>query len=457
MIEMGVTDVVKGMIGLEVHVYLLTREKLFCPCIASREKGVQPNVYVCPICTGMPGAKPMLPNKNAVQGAVLIGLMLGCRIHERLGWMRKHYSWADLPKGYQNTLSGTRAFPLGVGGTFHGIRIRSVHLEEDPASWEPLTGRIDYNRSGLPLVEIITEPDFTSAEEVGMWLERLLHNLAYLKIVASDAGIKVDVNVSIPKKTERVEVKNVNSVESIVLAIAYELERQLREGSVRETRRFDAVRGVTMVMREKEGAEDYRFIRDPDLLDLVIESAFVENLKRVLPDPPEKKLTMLRKKYKIDEKNASVLAKHLEIVEFFEQVAVRIDPKFALPWVTIELLRHLNYHKTRLDKVDINVDHFVALLELVKNGTISELQGKQLLNTFYPSSYMPAGVEKKIDDHAILEGVCMGIISEEREGVARYKAGDVNVLNFLIGRVMEKTNRRADFRIVRSIIEQLLH
>ncbi len=158
---MNVTQVVKGMIGLEVHVYLLTKEKLFCRCVASREKGLEPNSNVCPICTGMPGAKPMLPNKSAVEGAVLIGLMLGCRINEHMSWMRKHYSWADLPKGYQNTLSGTRAFPVGADGVFHGIRIRGIHLEEDPASWEPLTGRIDYNRSGLPLVEIITEPDFS--------------------------------------------------------------------------------------------------------------------------------------------------------------------------------------------------------------------------------------------------------------------------------------------------------
>ncbi len=308
----------------------------------------------------------------------------------------------------------------------------------------------------MPLVEIITEPDFTSAEEVGMWLERWLHNLAYLKIVASDAGIKVDVNVSIPKKTQRVEIKNVNSVEDIVFAINYELERQMREGSVRETRRFDSSRGVTMAMREKEGAEDYRFIRDPDLLDLVIKDSLVENLKKRLPESPEKKLEILKRRYKIDEKNAAILAKHLEIVEFFEEVAARIDPKFALPWVTIELLRHLNYHKTRLDAIDLRVEHFVALLELVKSGTISELQGKQLLNTFYPSSYMPVGVEKKIDNHDVLEKVCLGVISEEGEAVARYKTGDNKVLNFLIGRVMEKTLRRADFRIVREIMEQLL-
>ena len=186
-----------GRIGLEIHTYLITKEKLFCRCRASRSKGLKPNLFICPICTGMPGAKPMLPNAEAVKKAVLIGLMLQCRINEKMTWQRKHYDWPDLPKGYQNTLSGPYAFPVGEKGKFYGIRIREMHLEEDPASWEPLTGRVDYNRSGIPLVEIVTEPDFTTAEEVGEWLKTLLHNLEYLKAVQSDAGIKADVNVNL--------------------------------------------------------------------------------------------------------------------------------------------------------------------------------------------------------------------------------------------------------------------
>src|SRR3989344_3295484 len=151
----------KGMIGLEIHAYLVTKEKLFCQCIASRERGLKPNINICPICTGQHGAKPMLPNKTAVEKAVQIGLMLKCKINSNLIWQRKHYDWPDLPKGYQNTLSGPYAIPVGEKGSFSEIKIRSMHLEEDPASWNPESGEIDYNRSGLPLIEIITEPDFS--------------------------------------------------------------------------------------------------------------------------------------------------------------------------------------------------------------------------------------------------------------------------------------------------------
>jgi len=234
----------EGMIGLEIHTYLITKEKLFCQCKATRQKGTKPNIYICPICTGQPGAKPMLPNKTAVEKAVQVGLMLDCTINNTLLWMRKHYSWPDLPKGYQNTLSGERAFPIGENGKFHGITISSMHLEEDPAAWDPKTGRVDYNRSGLALIEIITDPEFSTAEEVGAWLKRLLHNLQYLKAVRKDAGIKVDVNVNIPNKTKRVEIKNVNSVENIMAAITHELQRQEKEGGKKqETRRYDAKSG----------------------------------------------------------------------------------------------------------------------------------------------------------------------------------------------------------------------
>src|SRR3989344_4164927 len=238
--------VLKGMIGLEIHCYLLTREKLFCTCKASREKGLKVNTLICPICTGMPGAKPMLPNRTAVEKAVQIGLMLNCKINKELIWQRKHYDWPDMPKGYQNTLSGKYAVPVGEKGKFKGIGISSMHLEEDPASWDPETGEIDYNRSGLPLVEIITEPDFETSGEVMDWLTKLVHNLSYLKAVDANAGIKVDTNVNIKGKTEKVEIKNISSIEDIGKAIDYELERQGKEGNKnRETRRFDSNKGKT--------------------------------------------------------------------------------------------------------------------------------------------------------------------------------------------------------------------
>lgn len=447
------------MIGLEIHTYLVTEQKLFCECAASREKGLKANVNICAICIGQPGAKPMLPNEKAVGEAVKIGLMLRCKINEKLVWQRKHYSWPDLPKGYQDTISGSKAVSLGEEGKFAGIRIRSMHLEEDPAAWEPETGRVDYNRSGLPLVEIITEPDFTTSEEVGAWLKKLIHNLEYLKCVASDAGIKVDVNVNIPGKTERVEIKNVNSIESIMRAIDFEFERQAKEGNTKkETRRFDAVKGKTVKMREKEGEDDYRFIIDPDLKPIVLDDAFIENLKKEMPESPDEKLEKLIKKYKIEEKDAEVLAKNLDIVEFFEQAAGKIDGKFALHWVIKELAGMLNYNKKKLSEVDIRVEHFVEVLEAVKKGKITEGQGKKMIQEFYPRSFSLKGrkIEGKISDSSQLGEVVQEVLRKEKEAVEKLKKGDDKVINYLIGQVMKETKGRADFKVVSEMIRKLV-
>ncbi len=445
-----------GLIGLEIHAYLSTHEKLFCRCLASRERGLKENSHVCPICTGQPGAKPMAPNTEALKRAVQIGLMLGCTINSPLLWMRKHYDWPDLPKGYQTTMSGAHATPLGSNGVFEGITISSMHLEEDPASWDPKTGCVDYNRSGLPLVEIVTAPEFHFAEEVVQWLHKLVHALAYLKVVDSNAGIKVDVNVNIPGKTQRVEVKNITSIEAIGNAIIYELDRQEHEGSVRETRRYDESKGKTMSMRTKEQEADYRFMPDPDLLTVTIERSFVESLRSALPELPGVKLEKLVKKYHLDQKTASVLAQHIEIVSFFEAVAQKVDGTFAAPWVTVELLRVLNWNKTTLDKVHISPEHFATLLSLVKSKKITELQAKALLNRFVPKSFDPSNSEGKLEKTSELKGIIQKIIAENAKAVEDYKTGDAKALNFLLGQVMKATERRADYAVAKSLLESLL-
>lgn len=448
----------KGMIGLEIHVYLITKEKLFCHCEASRKKGLKQNINVCPICSGQPGAKPLAPNYEAVKKAILIGLMLGCKINLEYNWQRKHYDWPDLPKGYQNTLSGSGAIPIGENGEFNRIGIWSMHLEEDPASWDPLSGCVDYNRSGLPLVEIVTAPDFKSAEEVSNWLKLLIHNLAYLKSVDKDAGIKVDVNVNIQDKTERVEIKNLNSIESIEEAILYELERQAQEGSVRETRRYDPLKKKTIRMRSKEEEEDYRFISDPDLQNISLDTEVIALLQKSLPENPQKKLERIIKQFKISKYGASVLTKHIDIAEFFEKLIEKgADVNFTLPWITVELLRFLNYNKTTLDKVEIKTEHFIELLNLIKDGKITALQGKQILNKFYPKSFSPKNIEEKITDKKQLEKITRSILQENKKALINYKAGEKNAFNFLMGQIMRKTNKRADFAITRKILEELLN
>lgn len=446
----------KAKIGLEIHCYLTTKEKLFCRCKSSREKGLKENSLICPICTGQPGAKPMLPNEEAVKKAVQIGLMLGCSINKELKWQRKHYDWPDMPKGYQNTISGASAIPVGERGKFAGISIWSMHLEEDPASWNPETGCVDYNRSGLPLVEIVTAPDFSSSGEVMEWLKKLILSLGYLKAIDSDAGIKVDTNVSLAGKTERVEVKNINSIESIGRAIDFEIERQGREGSERETRRFDEIKGKTIRMRGKEEAEDYRFITDPDLRNIVIDNKIILGLKESLPESPDEKLKKLIKNFKIGKEDAEILAKNIDLVSFYEEVVKKAEAKFALPWVTGGLLRLLNDNKAKLSEVEINPEHFIMLLRLVKEGKITELQGKEILKKFYPKSFMPLHVQAKITDKKEIDQIAKEIIKKNAKAAADYKAGDEKALNFLIGEVMKSSNKRADFKIVREVLSSLL-
>ncbi len=447
--------------GLEIHTYLITNEKLFCSCNASREKGLKPNTLICPTCTGQPGAKPMIPNSEALKKAVQIALMLSCKVNGVMPWMRKHYDWPDLPKGYQNTMSGAHAVPLGVSGNFEGIRINSLHLEEDPASWNPKTGEVDYNRSGLPLVEIVTEPDFKSALEVYDWVRKLVHALSYLKAVDSNAGVKADVNVSIvdsegKQKTERVEVKNVTSIEAMKSAIEYEFARQQKEGSVRETRRFDEAKSVTMRMRGKEQQDDYRFIVDPDLVPVRVDEKYVKEIEKNIPELPSVKLTKLIKKYSLSEYDAGVLAKNIDIALFFEEITKHIDGKFALPWITVEVLRVLNYNKKLFSDVEISVEHFVTLLKMVKTGKITELQAKQILNKFVPKSFDPSKTEGKISSEKELEVFVREVIKKEPKAVLEFKNGDAKSFNFLIGAVMKATDKRADSIVVRKLIEKML-
>jgi aspartyl-tRNA(Asn)/glutamyl-tRNA(Gln) amidotransferase subunit B len=314
-------------IGLEVHGYLDTTEKLFCMCRAREsESGVGSSVSgvndrVCPICTGQPGSKPMAVNGEAVWKVVQIATIFGSKINTSgLIWQRKHYNWADNPKGYQTTISGAHATTNAVGGKFNGINMTELHLEEDPAQWNPETGRIDYNRSGLPLVEMVTEPEFSDAEQVVEWLKSLVIALSYIGAVRKNAGIKVDVNVS--TYGERVEMKNLNSLEKIRKAINYEIVRQIENydkgiEQKRDTLAFDEKLGKTIKMRSKEGAADYRFIPDPDLPMIEIDKKMVNEIKAKMPEMPEVKLERLLKEYKVGEKDAKILTRNLELVEFW--------------------------------------------------------------------------------------------------------------------------------------------
>tara|TARA_Y100000310_G_scaffold198538_1_gene198572 strand:+ start:3506 stop:4921 length:1416 start_codon:yes stop_codon:yes gene_type:complete len=458
-------------IGLEVHGYLNTKEKLFCMCKTFPPAEIdprteKPNTRVCPICTGQPGSKPMLANKSAMDKLIQIALVMGCRINhdKNLVFQRKHYDWADLPKGYQNTISGAHVVFPAEKGKFNGIRITEVHLEEDPAQWNPETGKINYNRSGLPLIEIVTEPEFSNAEDVVAWLKKLILSLSYINAIRKNAGIKVDVNVS--TYGERVEMKNLNSIEKIRKAIEYEVARQVEEydkGVIqkRETLAFDEKLGRTIKMREKEGQADYRFIPDPDLPLIRLNEKEIKSVQRGLPEMPDVKLDRLIKKFKINKKSAEILARNLELVEFVEElVKEKIDISKSVSWITIELLRVLNYNKKTLEDEDVEIlpEHLAELIKAVESGAITPLKAKQTMNDFVPKSFSISKSKTefgKIPEQEV-ENLCRQIISKNQRVVEEYKAGKEQALNWLIGGVMRLSGRRADHGVVKGCLVRLI-
>jgi len=352
--------------------------------------------------------------------------------------------------------------PCAEHGKFEGIRITECHLEEDPAQWNPEMGGINYNRSGLPLVEIVTEPDFSSSEQVVNWLKTVVHSLSYVKAFRKNGGIKVDVNVS--TYGERVEMKNLNSIEKIKKAIDYEIIRQIEnhENGIeqkRETLAFDEKLGKTIKMREKESGADYRFIPDPDLPTVKIDEKDVKRVEKELPEMPSVKLDKLIKKFKVNESDADVLVKNLELVDFAEELAKSVDVGKYVSWITIELLRILNHEKKTLEDEDVDIKpaHLAELISLVDKGEITVLKAKQIMNGFVPKSFSVKETMKadigKIGEEETKKLVEQAIL-ENKKVWDEYKGGKKESLNFLIGCVMKLSNRRADFGKVRELMEK---
>jgi aspartyl-tRNA(Asn)/glutamyl-tRNA(Gln) amidotransferase subunit B len=408
----------------------------------------------------------MAANGEAVWKMVQIAQVFGSKINmDGLIWQRKHYDWADNPKGYQTTMSGAHAKVNAVGGKFKGINIWEIHLEEDPAQWNPETGRINYNRSGLPLIEMVTGPEFSDSDQVVEWLKNLVLSLSYIKVLRKNAGIKVDVNVS--TGGERVEMKNLNSLEKIRKAINYEIARQSENNEKgiiqeQETRMYSETKGITVKMRSKENASDYRFIPDPDLVVMKIDKKMVSEIKAGMPEMPEVKLERLLKTHNVGEKDAGVLTSNLELVDFFEElVAEGIDPARNMSWVTIELLRVLNYNKKSLEDfdVDINPKHLAELIRAVEEKRITVLKGKQIMNDFVPKSFSLEEHKEEISSisEEAVENLCRQVISENPHVVSEYKAGKAASLNFLIGAVMRLSERRADFKVAGETLKRLIN
>lgn len=451
-------------VGLEIHGYILAEQKLFCDCAISEDSA--PNTNICPVCTGQPGSKPKLTNKIALEKAINIGLMLGCKINPRLMFQRKHYSWPDSPNNYQRTMSGSYASPVGERGNFEGIGITQVHLEEDPAKWDPVSGRVDYNRAGFPLIEIVTDPDFTSAEQVREWLQKLVTTLSYIKALNKTAGIKCDVNVSIGPKFERVEIKNVNSQTAIVEAIMHEQQRQESEVAAgkaipMQTRAWNDEQKITQFMRSKESAEDYMFIPDPDIPFVDVKSDYLESLKSALPETPSQKKAKLVSSG-LNEEMANRISSSYTLINAYETARKHgISSSTAGLFFSRDVIGVATSKELDLDDLQIT-DQIYDLLSLVDKQKITVQTAQKILklfpfeSKFNVSEYVKSQGLVAVADTGALEAMCKKAIDANPKAVADYKAGNENSFNFLIGQVMRESKGAAKPDVLRPIMKKLL-
>ncbi|MEM4261478.1 MAG: Asp-tRNA(Asn)/Glu-tRNA(Gln) amidotransferase subunit GatB [Candidatus Diapherotrites archaeon] len=446
-------------IGLEVHVQLNTLSKLFCACPT---KSVEPNTAVCEVCLGFPGSKPVL-NKKAVNMALLIALALNCEVNRTFFFSRKSYFYPDLAKNFQIT---QYEFPVGSNGFLFvdgvNIGIRRVHLEEDPASLVHGDGfsLVDYNRSGVPLVEIVTEPVIQSPLMARHFLDSLVSILDYLGVYDSDFVLKADCNISVDG-VNRVEVKNVTGFRSVQVALEYELKRQSEEISLgrkvlRETRGFDEVSGKTYSLRSKEFEEDYGYIYEPDLVSVFVDDAWLKDLKGSLPELASERAKRLVKEYGIKEYDAKVICLDKGIADIFEACA-KIDVRIAVRLVSQDLVGVLNFNKLSLRQTKVSAVGICALARLIKDNLVSERNSKQALIKYVLDGILPEDYLRQnnllIGSSFDLVAVVNSVLAENDRAFKDFKGGSVKALNFLVGAVLKKVQGKADAREVKKLIE----
>ncbi len=434
--------------GLEIHVQLETDSKLFCTC-RTNYKEAKTNSNICPVCLNQPGAKPYPPNKKALDGAIKIALMLGCVISPEVTYFqRKHYDYPDLSSGYQRT-----SIPIGDQGELNGVRIYDVHIEEDPGQYKPDMGIVDFNRSGIPLIEIVTEPDMKSPEEARKFLRELIRVLEYSGSARGEGTMRADVNISI-EGGKRAEIKNINSIKGAYKALQFEMIRQknlLKRGIEikQETRAFLESQMITVPMRLKEEAEDYRYIPDPDLPPMLAESNRIEKIREEMPEPSHIKTDRFVREYGINKDHAKVITSELELADAFEEVVKNIDPEFAALWMRDELKRVIYYNKMSFKESEITPAQIVDLLKMLKDKKITAKAGKRIMEKLPKNNEMPnqiaeeMGLTGVVDEDIVLKAVKKAI-KENPDAASDYYEGKKNAMNFLIGQVMRLTRGKAD-------------
>lgn len=480
----GIRMKYEAVIGLEVHAQLLTESKLFCGC--STRFGAEPNTQVDPICLGLPGVLPVL-NRKAVEYAVKMALATNCKVNSRSVFARKNYFYPDLPKGYQisqytEPLAERGWLDIDLDGGRKRIGITRIHMEEDAGKLlhgegpeDEAFSFVDLNRTGVPLIEIVSEPDMRASEEAQAYLKALRDILVYLEICSGnmeEGSFRCDANVSIrPAGSSRLgtkaELKNMNSFKFVKEAIDYEIARQIdlvESGGkvVQETRLFDSAKGVTASMRSKEEAHDYRYFPEPDLLPLIVEEGMVEEVRSALPELPQAKRERFVSEYGIPAYDAGVLTSSKDLAAYYEEVVKETgEPKASSNWIMGEILRLLKEDNRDVRDCPVSPKGLARVMGMVKSGEISGKIAKEVFEEMYRTGKPAEEIVKskgltQISGEAELAAIVDGIIAANPENVERYRSGKTALFGFFVGEAMKATRGKANPQVINKLLKEKL-
>ena len=470
------------VIGLEVHAELRTKSKMFCSCAVVDSVSAPPNTAVCPVCTGMPGTLPVV-NRMAVEYGIRVALALGCTVNPVSIFARKNYFYPDLPKGYQISQYDQ---PLATNGTIQietesgvkKIRIRRVHLEEDTGKLSHADGHsfVDYNRSGVPLLEIVTEPDMRSPEEVKAYATKLHAILRYLDVNSGDMEkgvIRFEANISVREPgsdgfNTRTEIKNLNSFRALTQGTEYEIKRQSEiyasGGTVeQETLGFNEATGKTYSQRGKESAHDYRYFPEPDLPPLVLDREWIDSIRASLPELPETRTRRFIEQYELKPQEVRLLTSEKRLADYFEAVAknAKSSAKTVSSWIAGEFMRYLNDLSIDMTTIPIAAEDFARLIDLVTDKTISGNSGKVVLGEMFKSGGKPEEIVKEknlaqVSDEGFIQETITKVLNENPKEVAQYLAGKETLLQWFMGQVARATRGKADPAVARELLLKTL-